>query len=158
MVSSLFATGFVSGAISAYFVGALADKKGRKAVCMVFCLLYAMSCFFTIIPVVPLLYLGRILGGICTSILFTVFDSWMVTNFRQLKLVDRGCDLSRTYATTSIVNSISAIVSGVASEWLVRITGTKKAPFLLSAGLLWFALQHIWAHWVSGIVLCRIEF
>ncbi|KAI1141296.1 DUF791-domain-containing protein [Hypoxylon sp. FL0543] len=150
LVSTLFATGFLSGAISAYFVGALADKHGRKAVCMAFCLLYAMSCFFTVIPSVPVLFLGRILGGISTSILFSVFDSWMVTNFRERRLVEDGCDLSRTYATTSIVNSLSAIVSGVAGEWLVRVTGTKKAPFLLSAGLLWYALQIIWAHWVEN--------
>ncbi|KAL7622379.1 hypothetical protein AAE478_007883 [Parahypoxylon ruwenzoriense] len=149
-VSSLFATGFLSSAISAYFIGALADKHGRKAVCMIFCLLYAMSCFFTVIPAVPLLFLGRILGGISTSILFSVFDSWMVTNFRERKLVEDGCDLSRTYATTSIVNSLAAIVSGVASEWLVAVTGSKKAPFLLSAGLLWWALQLIWAHWTEN--------
>ncbi|KAI2608012.1 DUF791-domain-containing protein [Hypoxylon sp. NC1633] len=149
-VSALFATGFLSSAISAYFVGALADRRGRKPVCMVFCLLYAMSCFCTIIPSLPVLYLGRILGGISTSILFSVFDSWMVTNFRELKLVDHGCDLSRTYATTSIVNSLSAIVSGILSEWLVRTTGTKKAPFLLSAALLWWALQLIWANWIDN--------
>ncbi|KAI1772312.1 DUF791-domain-containing protein [Hypoxylon cercidicola] len=150
VVSSLFATGFLSGAVSAYFVGTLADKHGRKSVCMVFCLLYAMSCFFTVIPVLPLLYLGRILGGISTSILFSVFDSWMVTNFRVLKLVEHGCDLSRTYATTSIVNSLSAIVGGIVSQWLVYITGTKKAPFILSAGLLWWALQLIWGHWLEN--------
>ncbi|KAI1204988.1 DUF791-domain-containing protein [Annulohypoxylon truncatum] len=150
LVSTLFATGFLSGAVSAYFIGALADKHGRKAVCMVFCLLYAMSCFFTILPAVPLLFLGRILGGVSTSILFSVFDSWMVTNFRERKLVEDGCDLSRTYATTSIVSSVSAILSGIVGEWLVKFTGTKKAPFLLSAGLLWSALQLIWAHWIEN--------
>ncbi|KAI0891836.1 DUF791-domain-containing protein [Annulohypoxylon nitens] len=150
LVSTLFATGFLSGAVSAYFIGALADKHGRKAVCMVFCLLYAMSCFFTILPTLPLLFLGRILGGISTSILFSVFDSWMVTNFRERKLVEDGCDLSRTYATTSIVSSVSAILSGIVGEWLVRVTGSKKAPFLMSAALLWCALQLIWAHWVEN--------
>lgn len=152
-MSTLFATGFLSGAVSAYFIGALADKHGRKAVCMVFCLLYAMSCFFTILPTLPLLFLGRILGGISTSILFSVFDSWMVTNFRERKLVEDGCDLSRTYATTSIVSSVSAILSGIVGEWLVRVTGTKKAPFLMSAALLWCALQLIWAHWVCSFTL-----
>ncbi|KAI0386401.1 DUF791-domain-containing protein [Hypomontagnella monticulosa] len=150
LVSTLFATGFLSSAISAYFIGAVADKYGRKAVCMLFCLIYAMSCCLTVVPAVPLLFLGRILGGISTSILFSVFDSWMVTNFRERKLVENGCDLSRTYATTSIVNSLSAILSGVASEWLVRVTGTKKAPFLLSAVLLWCALQLMWAHWMEN--------
>ncbi|KAI6083627.1 DUF791-domain-containing protein [Hypoxylon rubiginosum] len=150
MVSTLFATGFLAGAVSAFFVGALADKHGRKFVCMMFCLLYAMSCFFTVMPVLPLLFLGRVLGGVSTSILFSVFDSWMVTNFRTLRLVDHGCDLSRTYATTSIVNSLSAIVGGLVSQGLVQVTGTYKAPFVLSAGLLWWALQLIWGHWVEN--------
>lgn len=153
MVSTLFATGFLAGAVSAFFVGALADKHGRKFVCMMFCLLYAMSCFFTVMPVLPLLFLGRVLGGVSTSILFSVFDSWMVTNFRTLRLVDHGCDLSRTYATTSIVNSLSAIVGGLVSQGLVQVTGTYKAPFVLSAGLLWWALQLIWGHWVRSTVL-----
>ncbi|KAI0169252.1 DUF791-domain-containing protein [Hypoxylon sp. FL1284] len=150
LISSLFATGFLSGAVSAYFVGAVADKHGRKAVCMTFCLLYAMSCFFTIIPSVPLLFAGRALGGVSTSILYSAFDSWMVTNFRALKLVDKGCDLSRTYATTGVVNSLSAILSGVASQWLVEYTGTKKAPFVLGAALLWVALQRIWGCWAEN--------
>ncbi|KAI1073445.1 DUF791-domain-containing protein [Whalleya microplaca] len=150
LVSSLIATGFITSAASGYFVGALADKYGRKAFSMGFCVMYAISCFCTITPVVPVLFLGRILGGISTSILFTVFDSWMVTNFRKLRLVEDGCDLSRTYATSSIVNSVSAIFSGVVSQWLVNSTGSRKAPFWLSAAFLWVALQIIWAYWLEN--------
>ncbi|KAI0009178.1 DUF791-domain-containing protein [Xylariaceae sp. FL0662B] len=150
LISTLVATGFVTSAISGYFVGAFSDRHGRKAVCMGFCVLYAISCFCTVTPVVPILFLGRILGGISTSILFSVFDSWMVTNFRKHRLVEDGCDLSRTYATSTIVNSVSAILSGIVSEWLVTATGTRKAPFLLSAALLWCALQLIWAYWIEN--------
>ncbi|KAI1341284.1 DUF791-domain-containing protein [Xylariaceae sp. FL0016] len=150
LVSTLFMTGFMSGAVSAYFVGAVSDKYGRKLVCMIYCVLYALSCFCTIIPSVPMLFLGRGLGGISTSILFSVFDSWMVTNFRERKLVEDGCDLSRTYATTSTINSLSAIMSGVVSELLVRFTGSRKSPFLLAAALLWLGLQVIWSHWMEN--------
>ncbi|KAI8628435.1 DUF791-domain-containing protein [Xylariaceae sp. FL1651] len=150
LVSSLFMTDFISTAISAYFIGALSDKHGRKSLCMVYCLSYAVSCFLTIVPVTPLLFLGRILGGISTTILFTVFDSWMVTNFRERKLADDGCNLTRTYATTGVVNSLAAIMSGLAGEVLVRATGTKKSPFLLSVVLLWAALQVIWSRWTEN--------
>ncbi|KAI0021812.1 DUF791-domain-containing protein [Xylariomycetidae sp. FL0641] len=150
VVSSLFMTGFVASGVGGVFVGAAADRYGRKLACMVFCLLYALSCFLTVVPALPALYAGRVLGGLSTSILFSVFDSWMVTNFRERKLVDDGCDLSRTYATTATVNSLTAIVSGVASEVVVRVTGSKKAPFLLSAALLWAALQMIWSHWIEN--------
>ncbi|KAI1329478.1 DUF791-domain-containing protein [Xylariaceae sp. FL0255] len=147
-VSTFFMADFISTAISAYFIGTLADKHGRKRSCMVYCLLYSLSCLCTITPSTPLLLLGRILGGMSTSILFTVFDSWMVTNFREQKLAERdGCDLSRTYATNSVLNSGAAIVSGLVGEIAVWATGSKKAPFILSVGLLLTTLHTIWSQW-----------
>jgi MFS transporter, MFS domain-containing protein family, molybdate-anion transporter len=116
---------------------------------MLYCLLYALSCFLTVIPATPLLFLGRILGGISTSILFTVFDSWMVTNFHTLKLAEEGCDLKRTYAATGVINSLVAILSGWVGEILVWATGSRKSPFFMSVVILWLALQQIWSHWVS---------
>ena len=149
-MSSLFTTGFVSGAASGFFVGSLADKYGRKMSCVLFCVLYALSCFLTMVPVLPLLFLGRALGGVSTSILFSSFDSWMVTDFKKRKLVDKGCDLSRTYGTMGTINSLAAMASGVVSEGLVRFTGTKKSPFVASAVLLWMAMQTLWC-WVSHL-------
>ncbi|RWA09985.1 hypothetical protein EKO27_g5097 [Xylaria grammica] len=147
LVLNLYLTDFVTTAVSAYFIGALSDRYGRKLICMVYCVTYALSCFLTIVPVTPLLFLGRILGGVSTSILSTVFDSWMVSNFRNGKLAENGCDLSRTYAATSVVNSLAAILSGLAGEVLVWATGTKKSPFLMSVVLLWSTLQMIWSRW-----------
>ncbi|KAI0540565.1 hypothetical protein GGR58DRAFT_498918 [Xylaria digitata] len=147
LVLNLYLTDFITTAISAYFIGALSDKYGRKLHCMVYCVSYALSCFLTIVPVTPLLFLGRILGGVSTSILFNVFDSWMVANFRERKLVENGCDLSRTYAATSVVNSLAAISSGLVGEVLVWATGTRKSPFLMSVVLLWVTLQMIWSQW-----------
>ncbi|KAI1346984.1 hypothetical protein F5Y01DRAFT_296603 [Xylaria sp. FL0043] len=147
LVMSLYITDFVTTAVSAYIVGALSDKYGRKLFCMVYCVSYALSCFLTVVPVTPLLFLGRVLGGVSTSILFTVFDSWMVANFSKKNLAENGCDLSRTYAATSVINSLVALLSGVAGEILVWITGTKKSPFIMSVVLLWLTLQAIWSHW-----------
>jgi hypothetical protein len=33
------------------------------------------------IPSMPVLLLGRLLGGLSTSLLFTAFESWMVSSF-----------------------------------------------------------------------------
>ncbi|KAI0453781.1 hypothetical protein F5B21DRAFT_274347 [Xylaria acuta] len=150
VVLNLYMTDFVTTAISAYFIGALSDRYGRKLYCMVYCVSYALSCFLTAVPVTPLLFLGRVLGGLSTSILFTVFDSWMVTNFRERKLADDGCDLTRTFAATSVVNGLAAISSGFVGEVLVWATGTRKSPFLMSVVLLWLALQAIWSRWVEN--------
>jgi hypothetical protein len=39
------------------------------------------------IPSMPVLLLGRLLGGLSTSLLFTAFESWMVSSFAA---VDAG--------------------------------------------------------------------
>ncbi|KAI1810337.1 DUF791-domain-containing protein [Poronia punctata] len=150
LMFNLYMADFVSTAIGACFVGTLADKYGRKLACMMYCLLYALSCFLTVIPATPLLFVGRVLGGISTSILFAAFDSWVVTNFHVLRLGNHGCDLTRTFAATSVVNSLVAILAGVVGEALVWATGSKKSPFLMSATLLWFALQTIWSRWAEN--------
>ncbi|KAI0395249.1 DUF791-domain-containing protein [Xylariaceae sp. FL0594] len=150
LVLSLYLTDLVSTALSACLIGALADKYGRKLFCMLYCLAYALSCLFTVVPAVPLLFLGRVLGGVSTSILFTVFDSWMVTNFHAMKLAEQGCDLTRTYAATGVVNSFVAILSGMLGEGLVRATGTRKSPCLISVVILWLALQQIWSRWAEN--------
>lgn len=150
-VSALFTTGFVSGAAGGVFVGALADRWGRKRACLAFCALYGVSALLTTTGGArpALLFAGRALGGVATSILFSVFDSWVVADFRRRRLVDHGCDLSRTYGTMGTVNSLTAIAAGVASEALVAATGSKKAPFYASSALLWLALQRIFATWVG---------
>lgn len=72
----------------------------------------------------------------------------MVTDFHARRLGEKGMDLSRTFGLMSTVNSIVAIVSGVVSEWLVSVTGTRKSPFLASVGLLVVAAGVIASQWV----------
>lgn len=149
LVSTLFTTGFASGALSAYVTGTLADAHGRKRACLVFCAAAALSCILTVITPtsLPLLILGRVLGGVATSLLFTVFDSWMVTDFRTRELGVKGVDLSHTFGMMSMLNSGVAIVSGVFSEWVVGVAGTRRAPFMVAVGLLGAAAWVIAAKW-----------
>ncbi|KAG8169478.1 hypothetical protein KVR01_000223 [Diaporthe batatas] len=136
MVSTLFTTGFLSGAVSAYATGTLADRHGRRLACLVFCGAYALSCALTTIPSLPLLFAGRVLGGVGTSLLFSVFESWMVTDFHDRGLAGKGGDLSRTFGVMSTLNSVVAIVSGVFSEWVVAVSGSRRAPFAAAVVLL----------------------
>lgn len=146
-VSTLFTTGFLSGAVSAYATGTLADRHGRRLACLVFCAAYALSCALTMVPSLPLLFAARVLGGVSTSLLFSVFESWMVTDFHARGLGAKGGDLSRTFGVMSTLNSAVAIASGVFSEWVVGVSGTRKAPFAAAVALLAVAFWVIITRW-----------
>lgn len=130
-------------------MGQFADRYGRRTACLVFCVTYSISCFSTLVPRVPVLFLGRILGGISTSLMFSAFESWMVTEYHKRQLDKAGTSLSSMFGIMTTLNSVVAILAGVSSEWLVQVTSTKKAPFMASAGLLIVAFWIILGCWVS---------
>ncbi|KAF2072680.1 hypothetical protein CYY_006014 [Polysphondylium violaceum] len=110
-IAILFIIGFVSSLLFGMIVGPITDKYGRKLMTIVFCLLYSISCITKLLNNFSVLLFGRLLGGIATSLLFSVFESWMVYehNFR-------GYDpelLSSTFYKSTLLNGVVAIVSGL---------------------------------------------
>jgi MFS family permease len=148
IVAALFTTGFLSGAISGYFVGQFADRYGRKTACLVFCVTYSTACLSTLVLEVPILFLGRVFGGLSTSLMYSAFESWMVTEYHKRQIEKAGTSLSSMFGIMTTLNSIVAIFAGVFSEWLVQVTNTKRAPFMASAGLLTIAFWIILRFWV----------
>lgn len=155
IVGLLFVTGFLSGAVSGYFVGQFADANGRKTACLIFCITYSTACFSTLVPSLPALFFGRVFGGLSTSLMYSAFESWMVTEYHKRRVDQAGTSLNSMYGIMTTLNSVVAIFSGVFSEWLVQATGTKRAPFMASAGLLGVAFWIIAMYWVSSIFLYK---
>lgn len=148
-VAALFTTGFLSGGITGYFVGQFADRYGRKTACLVFCVTYSIACISTLVPSLPALFFGRTFGGLSTSLMYSAFESWMVTEYHKRQIDKTGSSLSGMYGVMTTLNGIVAILSGVFSEWLVTFTGTKRAPFMASTGLLVIAFWIILLCWVN---------
>jgi MFS family permease len=94
------------------------------------------------------LFFGRILGGVSGTLLWSVFESWLVAEFNKLMLEDADTSLSAIFSMMTTSNTCVAIVAGLIAEWLVRTAGTAKAPFLLSAGCLSLAFLAITKYWV----------
>lgn len=113
-IGTLFLTGFTSSAVFGTFIGLYADKYGRKLGCVVFCILEIIINTLEHYPNFALLMVGRVLGGISTSILFSAFESWMVTEHRARKYPDAW--LASTNALASVGNGIMAIVAGVLAQ------------------------------------------
>jgi MFS family permease len=101
------------------------------------------------------LFLGRVLGGVCGTLLWSVFESWLVAEFNQLMLEDTSV-LSGIFSAMTILNSLVAICAGILAEWLVGVAGTAKAPFLASIGCLsvaFIAILKFWVSWLLQILL-----
>ncbi|KAI4173469.1 MAG: hypothetical protein LQ348_006575 [Seirophora lacunosa] len=93
-VARLFTTGFLAGAASAFFVGSLADRYGRRSACLVCCATIVLSCLSVLSDDIRLLFVGRALGGLGTTLMYTVFEAWMVTEYNQRALQRSSLKLS----------------------------------------------------------------
>jgi len=141
-------TGFLAGAISASFTGKIADRYGRRAACLAFCVIYSLSCLTLLTDDIAILFLGRVLGGVSTTLMYSVFESWMVTEFNALFPDAPGSTLSGIFSTMTTLNSVVAIVAGIIAEWITDVTRTEKAPFMAAVGCLMAAFIAISNNWV----------
>lgn len=117
-IGHLFIAGFGSSMLFGTIVGSLADKQGRKRACVTYCITYILSCITKHSPQYKILMVGRILGGIATSLLFSSFESWLVAEHNK-----RGFDqqwLSLTFSKAIFLgNGLVAILAGLFGNVLV---------------------------------------
>lgn len=114
-IAELFVCGFGSSMIVGTFIGGLADKLGRKNMCLMYCVCYITACCTKLVPEYWTLMLGRFLSGISTSLLFSVFESWMVCE--HMKKNFDGSLLGDTFAYATFGNGLVAVVAGLGT-WL----------------------------------------
>mmetsp|Transcript_62477 Transcript_62477/g.141258 ORF Transcript_62477/g.141258 Transcript_62477/m.141258 type:complete len:502 (+) Transcript_62477:100-1605(+) len=113
-VGILFITGFTSSAVFGTFVGIYVDQYGRKMGCVLFCLLEIAINILEHFPNFWLLILGRVMGGISTSLLFSAFESWMVTEHRKRGFPEEW--LATTHGLCSTGNGLVAVLAGVVAQ------------------------------------------
>ncbi|KAH8775210.1 major facilitator superfamily transporter [Diaporthe sp. PMI_573] len=135
-VAALYATGFISAALSGAFAGQLADRYGRKRACLVYCATYTACCLSMLSDNLYILFAGRFCGGISTTLLFSAFDAWMNTEYHKRGLEAEHLSLSTLYGWLTSCNSVVAITTGITGEILVLLTGTRMSPFLLAVVVL----------------------
>lgn len=148
-VAALYATGFISAALSAVFVGQLADKFGRKRACLIYCATYTACCLSMLSDNLYILFGGKLCGGVSTTLLYSVFDAWMITEYHKRGLEAEHLSLGTLYGWLTSLTSIVAITTGIVGEILVSFTGTKTSPFLLAVVVLGGAATWISSTWVS---------
>ncbi|KAL5539742.1 hypothetical protein UlMin_043843 [Ulmus minor] len=146
-IGQLFIAGFGSSMLFGTIVGSLADKQGRKRACVTYCITYILSCITKHSPEYKVLLLGRILGGIATSLLCSAFESWLVAEHNK-----RGFDqqwLSLTFSKAIFLgNGLIAILSGLFGNILVdTLAYGPVAPFDAAACFLAMGMAIILLTW-----------
>jgi len=146
-IEVLFVAGFGSSMIFGTFIGSIADKYGRKANCILYGVLYGLACVTKHFNNFGILMIGRLLGGIATSILYSAFESWVIYEHHKRGF---GEDLLGTlFAHAVLGNSIVAIMSGVGAQKAVDMFGY-VAPFDLSLTFLAVMCVVIAFKWVEN--------
>ncbi|KAK8016138.1 major facilitator superfamily domain containing protein 5 [Apiospora rasikravindrae] len=133
-VAALYAAGFVSGGISASFAGGLADRFGRKRACILYCGLYIITCLTMLSDSLLVLFFGRLTGGVSTTLLFSVFEAWMISTYHEQGMHTSGPELGTVFGNMTTLSCVVAIVSGVFGDVLVTYSGTRTWPFM-AAGM-----------------------
>jgi MFS family permease len=75
----------------------------------------------------PVLLLGRILGGLSTSLLFTAFESWMVSEHRKQGFPEEL--LAGTFSVASAGNGLMAIIAGLLAQRAAGKEHSYRLPF-----------------------------
>lgn len=128
-IAELFVGGFASSMVVGTFVGSLADKWGRKAMCILYSVCYISACFTKLVPDYWTLMLGRFLSGISTSLLFSVFESWMVCEHNKNGY--DGALLGETFSYATFGNGLVAVIAGLIANFVADKFGF-VAPFVVA--------------------------
>ena len=110
MVSKFFLVGFGVTGLLGPVVGKLVDNQGRRAGTIAFALLYTIGALSTKSSLLWVLLLGRVAGGIGTSLLGSAPESWLVGEHSK-----GGFDgkwLGQTFGLAYAGDSLVAISAG----------------------------------------------
>jgi len=143
-VASLYCLGFLTGAVTAPISGPLVDKFGRKKAAILYCALEMGINLLEQYPFLSGLIVSRMVGGITTNMLHSVFEAWLDTEYRR-----RGFDEAQ-YETimrdSVVVSNLAAIASGYLAHVLAERFGN-VGPFEGAVSCTAFALVVVFFLW-----------
>ncbi|GAB6032735.1 Molybdate-anion transporter [Chamberlinius hualienensis] len=146
-IAFLYVIGFASSALFGTFAGILADRYGRKRSSLIFCLIYMFCCLTKISSDFYWLALGRIMGGVATSLLFSTFESWYIYEHCQKHQYPVDW-MSLTFSKATLCNGFLAIVAGIlANIFAETFAFGPLAPFLMAVPVLFISMILIAVKW-----------
>ena len=121
-INTLFITGFLTSGFFSIWIGPYIDRYGRKKACILYCIGEVVINVLEHSPDFATLMVGRVIGGLTTALLFTAFESWMVSSHREHGFKEEW--LAETYSVCSVGNGLIAVASGIISQADLTLTLT----------------------------------
>ncbi|KAL3930763.1 MAG: hypothetical protein SGBAC_011624 [Bacillariaceae sp.] len=120
-VAPLYALGFLTGAVTTPLTGSLVDKFGRKWSAIIYCILEITINQLEQYPYLSGLIISRMVGGITTNLLSTVFEAWLDTEYRRRGLPEDKYEI--IMRDSVIISNLAAIASGYLAHVLAESYG-----------------------------------
>merc|ERR1719316_1196159 len=152
-IAELFVAGFGASMAFGTFVGSLADVWGRKRCTILYCVLYIVSCCTKHSNDYWILIGGRVTGGIATSILFSCFETWMVSEHMTRYNFPEG--LLRYLFTMMFFGMYAVtIASGIMAQFAVDALPMKEVASM--PGVFWGGYTSPFDMAIACLVVCML--
>eukprot|EP00730_Choanoeca_flexa_P019191 TRINITY_DN9366_c0_g1_i2.p1 TRINITY_DN9366_c0_g1~~TRINITY_DN9366_c0_g1_i2.p1 ORF type:complete len:498 (+),score=67.35 TRINITY_DN9366_c0_g1_i2:122-1615(+) len=135
-ISALYICGYASSMIFGPALGGLADRYGRRQMCITFCWIYSLSCMLKLFTNFYALMMARFLSGIATSLLLSTFESWMIAQHNREGFPSEW--LPRTFALATFGNGVVACLAGVVANIVADCCGHHRTYADNALSSLWF--------------------
>lgn len=157
-IAVLYVFGFASSVVIGVWSPLAADKFGRKKLCLSFTVLYSVSCLLKLSRSYGVLIIGRVIGGVATSVLFSAFEAWYVHEHVETHDFPKEW-IAVTFAKASTWNGILAVTAGIVtnviSEWFEM---GPVAPYMLAVPFLIVAGVFVSTHWIENYSVSKVKF
>jgi len=131
-IAILYVVGFASSVLFGTCTGPIADIWGRRKMAIAFAVIYTFCCLTKLSPNFWWLFVGRLFGGIATSMLFSTFESWYVYEHSERHGFPSEW-IGITFSITTFWNGIIAILAGIISNVTAETLGYGPvAPFVVA--------------------------
>jgi len=131
-IAVLYVAGFASSVVFGTCTGPLADIWGRRKMAISFSVIYTFCCLTKLSPNFYWLLLGRVFGGIATSMLFSTFESWYVYEHSERHGFPSEW-IGITFSITTFWNGMLAILAGIISNITAEsLAYGPVAPFVVA--------------------------
>ena len=118
-VAVIYVLGLVSSAAVFPAKDFIANKFGRRKTVIMFSLLYALSCLFTLSSRYIVLIAGRCLAGMANSLLFSSLEAWYMHEHIDTHDFPKEW-IQVTFNHIAFGNGIMAVIAGIVADLLAR--------------------------------------